>query len=502
MKACIVLQNQYSKLGHAIALQLKEKYNITEFSGYIFSQWAKELVQTQNDIKYSSILVDHELHDLYKKEKLDLDYIKYFEKTYGTPHLWKYLYSDRKLLMSIGPKEETTATIDPLYSHEDLLRAFQVRAKAIEKMLNETKPDFILFFAIGALGHLILYHVAKKMGIRTFGIDFVRVGNLISISEDYNTLTGIEENFSYFQKTKEITEYHKRAEKFLENFEKTGSLNLEYVQINTSTNKSHGLIIKPNNLLRSVKYLITLTKNYLKNKNYFSYGITNINPLLFILYKLKFYYRKWQGLNHLYSEPANEDYAFFPLHFEPELAILLLSPAYFDQIALIRQIARSLPVHYKLYIKEHPAMVFHRPISYYKELQKIPNVKLISHKIKGTELIKKSKLVTVITGTAGWEAILLKKPVITFGNVFFNILSFVKRTQDIELLPQSIKEQTENFQFNKEELVNFTAAIFKDAFPLNFAGLWYENDIKKIKSDSGIQMLCDKIMKKMIAKHE
>lgn len=500
MKACIVLQNQYTKLGHAIVLQLKEKYNITEFSGYIFSQWAKDFIQTQNNIKYTYILTDHELHDLYKKEKLDLDYIKYFEKTYGTPHLWKYLYDDRKLLMSIGPKEETTTTIDPLYSHEDLLKIFQVRAKAIEKMLKETKPDFILFFAISALGNVLLYHIAKKMGIRTFGLDFPRIGNLISLSEDYDTLTGVEENFNIFQKSKENTEYHKRAEKFLENFEKTGSLNLEYIQINPSLNKD--TFTKTKSLLRSIKYIITLTKNYLKNRKYFLYGMTTVNPLLFILYKLKFYYRKWQGLDHLYSEPTDEDYAFYPLHFEPELAILLLSPFYFDQIALIRQIARSLPVHYKLYIKEHPAMIFHRSISYYKELLKIPNVKIISHKIKSTELIKKSKLITAITGTVGWEATLLKKPVITFGNVFINILPFVKRIHDIELLPQLIKEQTENFKFNKEELLNFTAAIFKDAFPFNFAGLWYENDIQKIKSDSGTQILCDKIMEKMTKKNE
>ena len=247
--------------------------------------------------------------------------------------------------------------------------------------------------------------------------------------------------------------------------------------------------------------MITLLKNYTKNKGIFFYGMTNINPLLFILYKLKYRYRMWRGLSHLYSTPEEEDYVFYPLHFEPEITTLVLSPFYFDQVALIRQIARSLPLHFKLYIKEHPAMIYHRSTSYYKELLKIPNVKLVDYNIKSVELIKKSKLITTISGTAGLEASLLAKPVITFGNIFYNSLSFVKRIHDIETLPELINKQIEYFNYDEKEMVNFVAAIFKDAIPFNFVSIWYEGDLQKIKGNKGVLLLCDKLMEKINTKH-
>lgn len=497
MKGCIVLQNQYAKLGHALAVNLKENHNVNEWCTYIFSPGAKKFISEQKEINYSSVLVDHDLHAQFSSTQLDEQYIKSFEKKYSPHNIWQYLYADRKLMMSMGPKEESTAVIDPMYSHEDLLRAFQVRAQAIEKMLTIEKPDFIIFFAIGALAHLILYQVAKKMGIRTFNIDFPRIGNSIAITEDYRTLTGVDELFQSFQKNRGEEKYKQEAERFIEQYKKTGSLQLEYFETFMKNFQKPKRMLAPKNLFKSIKYFFTLTNNYHKNKEKFTYGMTDLHPGKFYLYKMKERYRGWRGLQDLYSKPKEgEDFAFFPLHFEPELALLLLSPFYFDQLALIRCIARSLPVHFKLYVKEHPAMKNKRPRSYYEELVKIPNVRLIDPKVKSFELIKKTKLVTTITGTVGWEASLLGKPVITFGEVFYNSLSFVKRVHDIERLPELMQEQLNNFAYDPEEMKNFLAAAFQDAIHFNFFNLWYENDMNTLIHDKGVKLFGDSLMKK------
>lgn len=504
MKACILLQNQYTKLGHSIAINLKEKHNVTEFCGFVFSPWAKDFIQKQTDIKYNAILEDSELHANYKNEEVDTEYIKYFEKTYGPPHLWHFLYSDRKLMMSIGPKEESTTNVDPLYNHEDLMRIFQARAKAIEKMLKEEKPDFILFFAIGTLSHLLLYHIAKKLGIRTFNVDFPRVNNLVSLSEDYNTLTGVIEHFDKIKNSVPNATEAKQAQDFLDSLNNTASLNLEYVKIDEVHFRGNDSLLNPKNLSRSIKYLFTLCKNYYSNRGVFHYGVTSQNPILFIWHKLKRRYRKMLGLEHLYSEvKEGEDYLFYPLHYEPELSTLVLSHFYFEQLDLIRKIARALPLHYKLYVKEHPTMVYHRPISYYQELLKIPNVKLVSHKIKSVDLIKKSKMVATITSTVGWEAALLEKPTITFGNVFYNELSFVKRIHDLESLPSLIPQEIANSKNrDKNEVINILISIFKDGIPLNFVSIWYEGDHYKTKDDEGVLRFCNTLMKKVNTKHE
>ena len=138
-----------------------------------------------------------------------------------------------------------------------------------------------------------------------------------------------------------------------------------------------------------------------------------------------------------------------------------------------------------------------RKRAYYKELLKLPNVKLVAQNIKSFELIKNAKLITTITGTVGWEGALLGKPVITFGETFFNALSFVKRVHDIETLPQVITEQLENFNYDQEEMVNFLTAVIADSFPMDFFTLWYENDIGKLKENPQIQEFAKRLMEKM-----
>lgn len=496
MKACIVLQNQYSKVGHAIALYLKERYQIDSFSAYVFSRGAYDFVRSQRDINYSPILADHELHVKYQQETVDLDYIKRFENNYQPPELWRYFYSDRKLMMSIGPKEETTTVIDPLYKHEDLLRIFQARAKAIEKMLSETKPDFILFFSLGALGHMLLYHTAKKLQIKTCFIDLARIGNLHTINNDFKTSSGVMEYFNNDMPGQFAGGEEQNAMDLLQNFRKTGSLDLEYLKGVESVRPISNRTLLPTNIIQTIRYLLTLTKNYTTNDNNFAYGETSLNPARFVLYKLRQRYRKLQGLESLYSQPEDgEDFAFFPLHYEPEMAILLLSPFYFDQVALLRIISRSLPLHFKLYVKEHPSMVFKRPKSYYKELLKLPNLKLIPHTVSSFDLIKKAKLITVITGTAGWEACFLGKPVITFGDIFYNALSFVRRVHNLESLPEVIREQLNNFQYNEREMIRLLASIFKDTAPFNITSLWYEADPQKLKNDRGLRLVADNLIK-------
>lgn len=497
MKVCLVLQNQYCKVAHSMARYLKSAHGVDEFCAYIFSPGAKDFVLSQTEIRYDPILVDHELHARFGEEKIDVAWLNHFEKNYGPPYPWQYLYCDRKLMMSIGPKEETTAVIDPLYNHESLIKIFQVRARAIEKMLNEAKPDFILFFAIGTLGHLILYHVAKKLGRRVYNIDFPRVRNLVSISEDYNTLSLAEITFREFRKESADTHFHHEARALIERFRKTGSLDLQYLEIALDMLPGRLSTSPLNRIGKSLKYLNVLTKNYACHHDLYRYGQTDQNPLRFLAHKLKQRYRLWRGYNDLYDEirPDKDNFVFYPLHYEPELAILLLSPFYFNQIELIRYIARSLPLDYKLYVKEHPAMYSKRARSYYQELKKIPNVVLVDTNIKSSELVNRAKVVTTITGTAGWEASLLGKPVITFGEVFYNALSFVKRVRNIETLPEVMRAQINDFRFDAKEMEHFVAATLKESMPFDFSALWFENDLEKLYQDKGLRNFCDRLMK-------
>jgi hypothetical protein len=153
---------------------------------------------------------------------------------------------------------------------------------------------------------------------------------------------------------------------------------------------------------------------------------------------------------------------------------LLQAPYQTDQRGLIRNIARSLPLHFKLYVKDHPEMTQYRPRSYYQALKKNPNVKLIDPSISSFAITPKAKLVTTITGTTGWEAVLLKKPVISFGHQFYNKLSMVTYCDRMEALPEIVKDRLEHPKHDEEELICYLTALFKESAELNLHHLWMD----------------------------
>ena len=104
-----------------------------------------------------------------------------------------------------------------------------------------------------------------------------------------------------------------------------------------------------------------------------------------------------------------------------------------------------------------------------------------------------------INGTVGWEAILFKKPVITFGQAFYNALSMVKYCTRMPDLAAIVKQQTENFNYDDQELLDFIAALLEDTVPVDMLKLWERRnqpmDIEKMSKE--VEPLVDLLAKKL-----
>ncbi len=124
---------------------------------------------------------------------------------------------------------------------------------------------------------------------------------------------------------------------------------------------------------------------------------------------------------------AGEKYVVYPLHFQPEASTLVQAPMYLEQTHLILDIARSLPIGYRLYVKEHISNRGRRPQAFYDTIRAIPSVRLLGPDVDTWSLIREASAIAVITGTMGWEGLLFGKPVISFGSVWFNALPHVYR---------------------------------------------------------------------------
>ena len=164
---------------------------------------------------------------------------------------------------------------------------------------------------------------------------------------------------------------------------------------------------------------------------------------------------------------ANLDmpFVYFPLQLEPERTILVPAPFYSDQIEVITHIAKSLPVGYKLVVKEHPMQEIRgwRPISHYNEIKNMPNVEFYHPSVPSKTLIEKCSLVATITGTSGLEAAINGKPSVVFADTIYSELPSVFRIRNIEELPDVIKTVLET-KVSIKDVTDYISKIEANSF--------------------------------------
>jgi hypothetical protein len=201
---------------------------------------------------------------------------------------------------------------------------------------------------------------------------------------------------------------------------------------------------------------------------------TALKPWYEAIDKLKRKLRVLRGYKSFYSSvDFEEPYAFMALQSEPEALPMLFAPNYaFEQVWLIKQIARSLPVRFILYVKEHPVMVGRRTRGYYAELAKIPNVKIVEPTVSSLKLIAGAEVVLTTSGTAGMEAALLKKPTIVFSDILYGTLPGVWRCKSVENLPELIQKSLQPFVYDDQKATELIAAMYKESVPVDLTHLW------------------------------
>ena len=205
------------------------------------------------------------------------------------------------------------------------------------------------------------------------------------------------------------------------------------------------------------------------NSNYLNYGKTRKNLFLHgSRFIGSFRRRSRQSYLDQHTIKKFDDsrpFIYFPLHAEPERELLLQAPYHSDQISVIRNVAKSVPVEYLVYVKEHPVMidVNWRPVEYYKEIQKLPNVRLIHPEISSHDLIKKCDLTVTISGDVGIEAAFYHKPTLVFSKTDYSVLPFVYYVEKLNTLPSLIKKALST-PISKKDIGDYIAFTEENSF--------------------------------------
>lgn len=127
------------------------------------------------------------------------------------------------------------------------------------------------------------------------------------------------------------------------------------------------------------------------------------------------HYKLLKSISFMPNEVLDYKICFFPLHLEPEVALLNFSPEFNNSMEAISIVSKSLPSDTLLVVKEQALSFGVRSKWYYKQVNKIPNVIWADPDVHSWDWIQSSKIVVTITGTVGIEAVYMRKPVISFG---------------------------------------------------------------------------------------
>lgn len=170
----------------------------------------------------------------------------------------------------------------------------------------------------------------------------------------------------------------------------------------------------------------------------------------------------WQRCLWSFSDKPDfeEPFVYLPLQYTPEISTLTHGLRWEDQANLVSNLAKYLPAGLRLYVKDHTSMLGRRSGAFYRQLRKHYNVTLVSPFVSTFELICKSRAVATITSTAGWEAFVLGKPVLVFGEVFFQEFPNVLKLGIDEDTPRKIQAYIDEFEPDETAVENAVIAYF------------------------------------------
>ena len=403
-------------LHFSLAYYLQSQLNADFFGIIDINSKPKKFFQNQNLVNFKKIWF---FHDYVKKthQTPDYDYLSNFEKTYQID-LWKLALNERFFYIHNRFYK---------FDKQEILSILEQELKLFESMLDEIKPDYFLTYFPVLHHQKLLLEICRRKGIKILNLCRTGINDQTVLVEDGLTFDlDLNQTLDYYNKNKITTNVKKDT--------------YDFDQKIWIKNREVGIW----NKITGLKDYLLASDNELINSNFMYYGRTKFKV---IKDALSLEYKKNRNYNFIkkfsISSPSlTIPFVYFPLNINEEQSLLHHAPYYTNQIEVIRHIAKSIPIDYVLYVKEHISARLRgwNDVKYYKQIIDIPNVKFIHPEFDNNILIKNSKLVIAIRGTSTLKAVQFGKPTITFGKQPYQIIPSVFAVDSLDSLPELIRK--------------------------------------------------------------
>lgn len=438
MKVVFICDWDFTLLWEKVAVQLKQEGVVDAALAIVVGRNFKEHLEKSRSNPFDKEWLLQDVMAAAPNEiPVDFKRLRELEQKYANPTLWRYLWADRS-----WTKETFEA------SCSKLIKAFDF----YEELYSRERPGLVLSSGYGSMPHLVSHFVARGMGIPMLYPVHARIAD--GYLPGYDALERFDSNFeATITDESLLKDFDSEIEAMLTQFRKRP----ERPAYETVNDRMHR--VGWGHLFRLFRYVYRywVSGSYARDHS-------KPNPLKKIWLELRPKIRRKLLNKSNIWEPFNPsiDYVYFPLHLQPEYSTMALAPFYLDQPSIIENLAKSVPIGYRVVVKEHPQMLGRRPKEYYECLKAVCNVVVIPPFTDNFSVINNSKLIFTITGTAGMEGLILGKPVVTLGSVIYNHCHLVKYAGDVAPTQWSalINDLLLNYSFDESKLLSYLRQVY------------------------------------------
>ena len=398
----------------------------------------KKFIQNQKLIDFKSFSFYHDnVTDL--NSEPDLNYLKQKEEEYNL-NFMTLLLNDR-ILYNFNDFYQFTSN--------QVLRLLELEIKYFENLFNKIKPDYLIMNPVLLRPGYLFYLICRVKQINILIPVSTRLHGRSIISNDWDDLGFNKNKFANHEKNQNFESIHKKFD------------------LREEVRETSERFLQSKSLAISALFSFLFSKNSNVKTHYTYFGRTKFKVLqnyLFDMLRIKLR-KNFIDKNLNYELEKNIKFIYFPLHIEQERTLLIDAPFYTNQFEIIRHIVKSLPVDYKLVIKEHPMMYTRswRSINDYKELLNLPNTILMHPSTDSTEILKKCDLTISIHSSVSFESGYYNKPAIIFTKTSWSMLPHISMVESINDLPIVIQKAL-NMRVTQNEFSQYVSYIEKNSF--------------------------------------
>ena len=376
-------------------------------------------------------------------DEFTLEALTAYEAKYEAAPMWKYIYTDRFLI---------NRDYDYVVHTAAGLFAFW------EYVFTTYDIDFYYDEVIATLLTYVAYLVGRKTGAEFFSLLLMRsIGMDLThhyiLNDPFEMMYDMPDNYLDIDYSEDEL---RAAEEFLTGFEEKHS-KPAFMQFSGKKPKfKASFLVLPLFYLRQ-RFFNPHTRDKGSYIYYKAYEHT-LDPI-------RFYFRYQSSRKYYNKADLSRKFVYFPLHLQPEASTIVCAQKYEKQLYFLDNLAKSLPADTVIYAKEHYSFLGSRDNSFYEALKQYPNIVLIDPWEDSITLTKQCQCVATLTGTAGQEAMMLRRPVIMGGDILYENAPGIMRLDDIFDNYISAMESWE--QPDRADIVKYLAAYRRSARPGN-----------------------------------